>query len=289
MRSLFDIATRIAARQEGRVTRAQLLDAGIDRHRIRRWVADGRLFRVHLGVYAIGRPAPSLRGDYMAAVLACGAGAVLSHWAAAMLLGLIKFRRVPAPEVTVPTTAARARPGITIHRVAELDRLDTMHVGRIRTTSVARTLLDLAPSLSPAQLTRACHEAWMRHETTPAQVIACIERNPRKPGARKLRVALGSDVTLSDLEDGFLALLRRHRLPLPRTNIDRAGDKVDCHWPASGLTVELMSYRYHGSRQAFEADIARRRRSNHLAFSYGDVFERGEATARELAPLLRVE
>ncbi len=225
MRSLFDIATRLAARQEGRVTRAQLIDAGVDTHRIRRWVADGRLYRVHVGVYAIGRPAPSLRGDFMAAVLACGPGAVISYWAAAMLLGLLKFRSAPIPEVTVPTTAGRARPGITIHRVGELHPLDTTRVGRIRTTSVARTLLDLAPSLSPAELTRACHEAWIRHGTTPADVIACIERNPRKPGARKLRVALGSDVTLSDLEDGFLALLRRHRLPLPRTNIDRAGDR----------------------------------------------------------------
>ncbi len=289
MRSLFDIAARIAARQEGRVTRAQLLGAGIDTHRIRRWVADGRLYRVHHGVYSIGRPAPSLRGDYMAAVLACGPLAALSHWAAAMLLGLIKPRRVPRPEVTVPTTAGRARPGITIHRVAELHPLDTMKIGRIRATSVPRTLLDLAPLLPPAELTRACHEAWIRHETTPAQIIACIERNPRKPGARRLRRASGSDVTLSALEDGFLALLRKHGLPMPRTNIDRAGDKVDCHWPQLGLTVELMSYRFHGSRQAFEADIARRRRSNHVAFSYGDVFERGDATVKELKPKLNVE
>jgi hypothetical protein len=101
-----------------------------------------------------------------------------------------------------------------------------------------------------------------------------------------LLLALGSDVTLSKLEDGFLALLGRHELPVPRTNVDRAGDKVDCHWPDIGLTVELMSYRFHGTRRAFEADIARRRRSNHLAFSYGDIFERGEATARELAPKL---
>jgi len=289
MRSRFDIAARIAARQEGRVTRTQLLDAGIDTHRIRRWVADGRLYRVHLGVYAIGRPAPSVRGDYMAAVLACGPRAALSHWAAATLLSLVKLRRAPSPEVTVPTTAGRARPGITIHRVAELHPLDTTRVGGIRVTSVPRTLLDLAASLSTSQLTRACHEAWIRHETTPADVIACIERNPRKPGARRLRLALGSDVTLSELEHGFLALLRTHRLPLPRTNIDRSGDKVDCHWPHAGLTVELMSYRFHGSRQAFEADIARRRRSSHLALRYGDVFERGDATVRELRPKLSVE
>ena len=160
MRSLFDVAAREAAKREGRVTRAQLLAAGIDAPRIRRWIADGRLHRVHNGVYAIGRPAPSVRGDYMGAVLACGFGAVLSHWAAAMLLCLIKFRRPPAPEVTVPTTAGRRRPGIVIHRVPELHPLDTMRVGpSLQLISVARTLLDLAPSLSVALLTRASRSA----------------------------------------------------------------------------------------------------------------------------------
>ena len=84
------------------------------------------------------------------------------------------------------------------------------------------------------------------------------------------------------LEDGFLALLRKHGIPLPRTNIDVAGDKVDCHWPDRGLTVELLGYRFHASRHAFEADVARRRRSNHIAFTWGDVFERGAQTIAEL-------
>ena len=98
----------------------------------------------------------------------------------------------------------------------------------------------------------------------------------------KLRRALGADATLSDLEDGFLALLRSHGLALPRTNIDRNGDKVDCHWPEIGLTIELLSFRYHGTRAAFEADVGRRRRSDHVAYSYGDVFERGDETLRDL-------
>ena len=85
------------------------------------------------------------------------------------------------------------------------------------------------------------------------------------------------------LEDGFLALLDAYGLPRPRTNIDREGDKVDCHWPALDLTVELVTYRFHATRSAFETDVARRRRSRHLAYTYGDVFERGPATAAELA------
>ena len=283
VRGMFDIAAGIASAQHGRVARRQLLAAGIDGKRVERWLADGRLRRMHQGVYAVGHAAPSMYADYAAAVLACGAGAGLSHHPAASMLALLRTAGAPPPpEVTVPTTAGRARPGIVVHRVAALDPLDVIEVEGIRVTSAPRTLLDLAPRLSPALLARACHEAWVKHRTTPRDVDVCIARNPRKPGAAKLRRALGGDVTLSELEDGFPKLLRAHRLPLPRTNVDRRGDKVDCHWPQHDLTVELLSYRFHASRRAFEQDVARRRRSNHVAYTYGDVFERGDATIADL-------
>ncbi len=154
-------------------------------------------------------------------------------------------------------------------------------------TTPARTLLDLAPVTEPALLGRACHEAWVRHRVGVAHVKACIARNPAKNGASKLLHALGADTTLSDLESGFLELLERHGLPRPRTNIDHHGDKVDCRWTQQELVVELMSFRYHATRHAFEADVARRRRSNHVAYTYGDVFERGADTAADLAKRLR--
>lgn len=163
-----------------------------------------------------------------------------------------------------------------------------MRIDAIAITIVPLTLIDLAPSTAPDDLARMCHEAWVRHRTRPAHIERCIARNPRKPGIGRLRVALGTDVLLSDLERGFVTLLRRHGLPLPRTNIDRAGDKVDCHWPALDLTIELLSYRFHASRQAFERDVARRRRSSHVAYTYGDVFERGAATIADLRPRLRL-
>jgi hypothetical protein len=152
---------------------------------------------------------------------------------------------------------------------------------------VPRVLLDVAPTTATGELARLCHEAWVHHRTTPGYVEACIARNPTKRGAAKLRRALTSDVTLSDLEDQFLELLKHHDLPLPRTNVDHHGDKVDCHWPHHDLTVELLSYSFHATRQAFEQDVARRRRSRHIAYTYGDVFERGEATAAELGRRLR--
>jgi hypothetical protein len=258
IRSTFDIATGLARAQHGRVACRQLLAAGVDRARIRRWLADGRLHRVHDGVYAVGHDAPRLaRGT------------------------------PPPPEVTVPTTAGRRRPGIIVHRVKALHHRDTSSIDGIPVTTVPRTLLDLALREPPPQLTRMCHEAWIHHRTTPAHIAAAIARNPHKPGAAKLRRAQGADVLLSELEHGFKALLRRSRLPLPRTNIDVKGDKVDCYWPGLDLTVELHSWRYHGTRQAFEQDLARRRRSNHLAFGYGDVFERPQPTVAELEPLLK--
>ena len=94
-------------------------------------------------------------------------------------------------------------------------------------------------------------------------------------------------MTLSDLEDEFLALLKRHNLPKPRTNIDHNGDKVDCHWPDQNLTIELVSFRYHATRQGFEQDVARRRHSNHIQYTYGDVVERVEQTAAEVGRLLQ--
>ena len=168
MGSKFATTARLAARQHGRVGWRQLVGAGIDRHQIQRWLEDGRLCVVHRGVYAVGHTAPSLLSAYMAAVLAAGAGAVLSHRAAAHLLKLVRGVP-PRPEVTVPTTAHRRRPGIVIHRVRALHPRDVCVVDAIRMTTVPRVLLDLAPATKPADLARACHEAWVHHRVRPAQ------------------------------------------------------------------------------------------------------------------------
>lgn len=258
----------------------------MDADRVKRWLADGRLRRVHQGVYALGHAAPSTLGDYMAAVLAGGDDAALSHRPAAHLARVIRGV-APPPEITIPQRDCRRRPGITIHRADLNHRTDVFEIDGIRVTSVPRILLDLAPALSPAELTRACHEAWIHHRTRPHHIEACIARYPHKPGIAKLRAALGADVTLSDLETAFLRLLCAHELPRPRTNIDRAGDKVDCHWPDLDVTIELLSFGYHATRYAWEEDIARRRRSNHIAYTWGDVTERSAQTAVELAALLR--
>ena len=285
MSGKFDIAVRLARRQHGRVARRQLLAAGIGDDRVDGWIADGRLHCVHRGVLAVGHTAPSVDADYMAAVLAGPSGTVLSHRAAAYKLRLISGPP-PIAEITVPTRAGLRRPGIVIHRGDPPHELDVATFDAIPITIVPRVLIDMAPSTSPQELARLCHEAWIKHRTKPEQIERCIARNPAKHGIGKLRRALGTDVTLSFLEDAFLRLLTAHGLPLPRTNVDHNHDKVDCHWPRLDLTVELLSYRFHASRQAFENDVARRRRSSHVAYTYGDVVERPHATIADLRPRL---
>ncbi len=131
----------------------------------------------------------------------------------------------------------------------------------IPVTTVARTLVDLAAVLAPDILARACHEAGVRHGTTPAHVEAVLAHWSRAPGAGKLRGVMRGDVrvTLSKLEERFLARLREEGLALPRTNRPAGGRRVDCRWPGLALTVELDSYRYHNSRHAWEQDRRRER------------------------------
>jgi hypothetical protein len=285
MGSQFDAVARKAGRQHGRISHMQLLAAGVDRDRVKRWRADGRLRPVYRQVYAVGHEASFPLADLMAAVLACGEGARASHLSVLHARGVIK-RAPPKPEVSVTSPGGRRQRGIAVHRRMSFPPGDTITFERIAMTTVARALLDVAPSLEPSALCRACHEAWVRCHVTPAQIEACIARNPKKPGAAKLRRAYGADATLSEMEAGFLQLLDRHGLPRPRTNIDLAGDRVDCHWPSHGLTIELHSYRFHATRWGYENDNARRRRSRHLPFTWGDVFERGDRTAAELRALL---
>ena len=277
----------LASRAHGVVTRKQLLRAGITAREIQRRLERGALLPVHRGVYRVGHRAPSTDARYMAAVLGCGKGAVLSGHAAAYLLGILKGRP-PPPEVTVPTK--RRVKGVKTRRANTEDA--TVWRG-IPVTTVPRTLVDLAPYLPEEELARACHEAGVRHHTTPAQVEAVLARRPNSPGAAKLRAVLRGEVhvTLSKLERRFLYLLRENSLPLPQTNRPAGGRRVDCRWPAHRLTVELDGYRYHHSRYAWEQDRrrereARARGDEFRRYTYGDVFEHPAAMLAELRTLL---
>src|SRR5215218_1881254 len=281
---------RIGGAAQGVVTRVELLRAGVTAAEIEQRLRTGALIREYPGVYRVGHRAPSVEARYMAAVRACGEGALLSGLAAGYLFGALRGL-APPPEVTAPTE--RRIKGIRTRRSRRMDARDATTFRAIPVTTLPRTLLDLASVLDPADLARACHEAEVRHRTTPAQVEAVLGRRPNSPGAAKLRAVLHGDapVILSNLEKRFLQLLREAGLPLPQTNRPAGGRYVDCRWPDHRLTVELDSYRYHHSRHAWEQDRrrereARARGDEFRRYTWSDVFEQPKQMLTELRALL---
>jgi len=280
---------RIAGRGHGIVTREEALAADVTDDELRTRVHKGLLIRVHRGVYRLGHAAPSVEATYMAAVKAGGRGALLGGRAAAYLLGLIKGA---APPADVWCLTQRRVHGVRTRRVRGPARLGIRRRG-IPLTSVPETLVDLGAELDLEALALACHEAGVKHGTTPAQVERALARRPNAPGARRLRLALHGDLTLalSRLEARFLELLREEGRQLPETNRVVDERRVDCRWPEIGLTVELDSYTYHRSRHAWERDRLREREAyargdEFRRYTWGDVFEDSRRMLAEIRALV---
>ncbi|HEV2062258.1 MAG TPA: type IV toxin-antitoxin system AbiEi family antitoxin domain-containing protein, partial [Solirubrobacteraceae bacterium] len=236
----------MAARQHGVITRAQLRACGVTDRMVTGWLANGRLHRVHRGVFALGHPALSREGRWMAAVVACGEGAVLSHRSAAHLQGLID--RSPSLTDVTPPRAGGPVKGIRRHRSRRLTESDvTTHVG-IPVTAVERTLNDLADVETDRVLRRALRQADVLYGVTPSSIDG-------RRGASRLRAE--PERSRSELERTFARLCEEHRLPRPEHNVTLGGVEVDFLWRGRGLVVELDGWRYHRSRQAFEDDRAR--------------------------------
>jgi very-short-patch-repair endonuclease len=288
-RSVTREVAQIAGGQHGVITLGQLLEVGVTRPGVTRWVGKGLLHREFRGVYRFGHRAPDARAHYRAAVMACGEGAVLSGLAAAYVFGIVKTKP-PAAEVT--TTAAREVRGLDTHRVRTLPGRETSVYDRIPITTVPRTLVDIASRLAFDDLAETCHHAGVKFGVKPTAVLRVLERRPKIAGARKLRdIWEGDGITLSKLERLFRKLLRANGLPLPRTNQRIDGWYVDCRWPDRRLTVELDSYTFHHSRHAWERDrrrerTARARGDEYRRYTYGDVTEDPELVLAELRPLL---
>jgi very-short-patch-repair endonuclease len=281
----------LATGRKGVVTRRELLAAGLSAREIERRIENGSLIVEFRGVYRVGHRAPSAEAMYLAAVRACGDGALLSGRSAAYVLGLLKTRHPSPPEVTARTERRVA--GIRVRRSPRICREYASRWSGIPVTTVPRTLVDLAGALHVDDLARACHEAGVLHRTSPSDVEQVLADQPNVVGARKLRKVLRGDgrVTLSVLERRFLKLLRANSLPLPETNRRVGTYRVDCRWPEHRLTVELDSYRYHASRHAWEQDRrrereARARGDEFRRYTYGDVFEAQGPMLTELRALL---
>jgi len=228
-----DLST-LAARQYGVVTVEQLRTMGLDKDAVRRAALAGRLHRVHRGVYAVGHPALSREGRWMAAVLGGGDDATLSHLSVAEFW---KVSRWPESAIHVVTTARRSLEGVVVHTVRRLDPRDVVVWRGIPVTTVARMCVDLTDELTPHQLAYVIHQAEYWHIFNLAATEACMARAYGRQNLHVLERALelraqGSAGTRSAKEDAFLA--RQDTEPLVNVKIE-----VDFHWPDEKRVVEV--------------------------------------------------
>jgi predicted transcriptional regulator of viral defense system/very-short-patch-repair endonuclease len=255
---------RIAERQHGRVTLRQLEAIGIRGTSVKRRVASGRLVRVYPGVYAVGHVQQSREGRWIAAVMACGRGAVLSHLDAAALWGIYENRRRTI-HVTTTTRSPRRLPGIKVHRTRRLDPADVAKKDGIPVTTVARTLVDLTDLLSADRLLRAMREAEYLKLLDLDALIAAVQRANGRKRLRELTKAIErhtpGQIVREELEHRFLELVHAAGLPDPKTNVKVRTRlrtyEVDCLWRDEGVAVELDGRAAHARAAAFEEDRAR--------------------------------
>lgn len=189
-RALAERAWALAARQHGVVARRQLLELGLSAQAIQHRLVRGRLHRIDRGIYAVGRPALDREGRWMAAVLACGTGAVLSHGSAAALWGIGPF--LAGVEVTIPIASPRRRDGVHVHRRPNLLSAHTTVRKAIPVTNPARTAIDLAVRLRPAELERMMNEADRLGLFNPEGLLAALDAYPGVRGVGRLRSVLGA-------------------------------------------------------------------------------------------------
>jgi len=231
----------------------QLLELGYTMSAIKRRVAKGRMHPVRHGVYAVGRPQITRKGGWMAAILSCGSGAVLSHLSAAALWE-IRAERDRVIHVSIHRGGARCQGDIATHRRSTLAEDVTRRHG-IPVTTPIRTLLDIATVLPAGALESAVNEADQLELVDPERLRADLDARKAEHGARRLKALLDRAtfvLTDSELERRFLPITRRAGLGLPRSQVRVNGFKVDFYWPDLGLVVETDGFRYHRtpSRQA---------------------------------------
>jgi very-short-patch-repair endonuclease len=286
----------LAGRQHGVVGRGQLAALGLGRRAIGHRLESGRLLPMHRGVYAVGHHKVSYKGWYMAAVLAVGADAVLSHRSAADLWGI---RRTSRRRVDVSVERhLPSRPEIEIFWTP-LPADETTVIEGIPVTTVPRTLLDLAAVVDRQQLERALEQAEAQRLTDPVSLDELLQRYPGRRGSRKLakaRARGARGITRSKLEERFQALLDEAVLPRPELNapIELNGRQfeADCVWRKQRLIVELDGRAWHDTRQAFERDRERDRLLQAAGWrvvriTWRQLRDDPQAVARDLRRLLR--
>jgi predicted transcriptional regulator of viral defense system len=255
---------RIAGRQHGVVAHRQLAALGIIGSALTRRVEAGRLQRLYRGVYAVGHLQQTREAKWIAAVMACGSGAVLSHLDAAALWGIYDSRRTTI-HVTVPSRGGRKLRGIHGHRARRLHPDDVTTKDGIPITTVARTLVDLTDLLPTDRLLRAIREAEYLRLLDHPTLTAAVQRATGRRRLTRLTTAMErhhpGQIVRDELEHRFLELVHAAGLPAPRTNVKVRTRyrtyEVDCLWPAHGLAVELDGRAAHARAASFEEDRKR--------------------------------
>jgi very-short-patch-repair endonuclease len=248
----------LAARQHAVVARCQLVALRFTRMAIETRLRRATLISVHRSVYGVGQPPRTAESWWMAAILACGTGAVLSHRAAAALHDL---RGRPSGEIDVSAPGGHRIPGVSVH-IRELTAVRDTVVDAIPVTTVEQTIVDLAPTTPPQRLRTLIENAMRRNAVDFAVVreLACARAGrPGAPNLRGVLAELGDTVPRAHqgLEQRFLELIRAAGLPEPLVNHLVEGYEVDFHWPAPRVIVETDGWRWHQGRRAFEADRRR--------------------------------
>jgi hypothetical protein len=252
----------VAGRQRGQLTRRQMLRLGIDPAVIDRWLASGRLIPRHRGVYALGHLALPPFADEMAAVLACGDRAFVSHESAAAIWGI----RCPPPpdghvQVLVVGRKLHSRPGIDVHHTATIDQFDGWIRDGVPVTSAARTVIDLMPRLGARERERALDSALHEQLVAHGAMRWAAERAGRRRGTAALKLLLDpgrpTANTRSGNEERMLELCRRAGLPPPELNVPLGRFVVDFLWREHAVAVEIDSYHFHRARSRFNADRAK--------------------------------
>jgi very-short-patch-repair endonuclease len=258
----------LAARQHGVVARAQLLSRGVPGPVIDHRVDVGWLQRMVRGVYRVG-PVDGPNSRAMAALLACGDGAVLRHATAATVVwGCRLAAGTDGVLEMIRRSGGRSHAGIRVHRVGSLRASDIVVRDGIRVTTPARTVLDLAASMTLAELERVVADAIARRVVTEAELRAVLARQPGQRGASRLRAVLGggSARPRSEAEARFVRELRGSGLRMPEVDVWVGRYRVDFLWRAERLIVEIDGRTCHGSAVRFESD--RRRDAELVAAGY---------------------
>jgi very-short-patch-repair endonuclease len=209
------------------------------------------------------------RGEFMAAVLACGPDAVLSHRSAAYLWGLVDERE-ELIDVTAPNRRGRSPAGVVAHRDGSLQPIDKVKLYGVPCSSLARTLLDYARVVPKWELRKAVGRAEVLRILDPAAMRSVLRRGHGRRGVARLRLIIETlhpqtRRTRSELERLFLAMCVKAGLPQPETNVwldVPAGNplQADFLWRDARLIVEADSREFHDTPTAFEEDRKREQR-----------------------------